>query len=314
MRVSVIIPVHNRQTLCERALRSALAQQVGDVETIIVDDGSQPPFRLPTDLAGTSDVRVIRHDNNRGPAAARNTGVEAARGEWIAFLDSDDYWLAGTLKPRLELAESDRRTMPDRMTLHAAGFVVDNARSGRRDALIPIESDKPIHFASGCWFAPGSTILFLRETFKQIGPYDSTLRRLEDLDWFLRFALAGGRLKVWDDLAAVVEVGPKPRLSALDDSAAGLQAKYAGPGSAHCLPPDLRRRLGAYLDVERASIFAAQRQWLAMLSHLARSFLRAPRLTVHLERFWRHRTLPQRLEPARDTAPFGLLEQSKSLP
>jgi len=314
MRVSVVIPVHNRQTLCERALRSALAQRVGEMETIIVDDGSQPPFRLPADLAGTSKVRIIRHDSNHGPAAARNTGVEAACGEWIAFLDSDDYWLSGTLKPRLELAESDRPATPDRMTLHAAGFVIDNARTGRRDALIPIESDQPIHFASGCWFAPGSTILFRRETFKQIGPYDPTLRRLEDLDWFLRFALAGGRLRVWDGLAAVVEVGAKPQLSTLDDSAAGLRAKYSGAASVHCLNPVLRRRLDAYIDVERASILAAQRQWLGMLSHLARSFLRAPRLTLHLERFWQHRTLPQQLEPARDTVPFGPLAQSKSLP
>ena len=314
MRVSVVIPVHNRQILCERALRSALAQCVSEMETIIVDDGSRPPFQLPADLAGTPNIRIIRHDRNRGPAAARNTGVDTARGEWVAFLDSDDYWLADTLQPRLALAESDRRAKPDGMTLHAAGFVIDNARTGRRDALIPIESDRPIHFASGCWFAPGSTILFRRETFQQIGPYDPTLRRLEDLDWFLRFALAGGRLKVWDDLAAVVEVGPKPRLSALDDSAAGLHAKYAGPASAHCLPPVLRRRLDAYLDVERASILAAQHQWLGMLSHLARSFLRAPRLTLHLERFWRPRTLPQSLEPARDAVPLGTLAQSRSCP
>ena len=49
------------------------------METIIVDDGSQPPFQLPADLAGTRNVRVVRHDRNRGPAAARNTGVKTAR-------------------------------------------------------------------------------------------------------------------------------------------------------------------------------------------------------------------------------------------
>src|SRR5262245_16329081 len=82
MRVSVVIPVHNRQILCERALRSALAQCVSRLETIIVDDGSRPPFQLPADLAGTPNIRIIRHDRNRGPAAARNTGVDTARGEW----------------------------------------------------------------------------------------------------------------------------------------------------------------------------------------------------------------------------------------
>jgi len=69
----------------------------------------------------------------------------------------------------------------------AAGFVIHNARTGRRDALIPIESDRPIHFASGCWFAPGSAILFRRETFQQIGPYDPTLRRLRISTGFSAF-------------------------------------------------------------------------------------------------------------------------------
>lgn len=299
MRISVVIPVLNRQALCERALRSALAQQIDGLETIIVDDGSQPPFQLPAHIAEHPDVRVFRHEENRGPAAARNTGVGAARGEWIACLDSDDYWLADTLRPRLESAERDRKARPSQMAVHAAGFVIDNTRTGRREARIPVESDRPIHFASGCWFSPGSTILFHKEVFERIGPYDPNLRRLEDLDWFLRFALAGGQLKVWDDVAAVIETGPKPQLSALEDSAAYLQAKYTGKRSAHRLAPELLRRLNAYLDVERASIFAAQRRWLRMLSCMARSVLRVPRLTIHLERFWRQGMLPQCLEPAR---------------
>jgi hypothetical protein len=178
------------------------------------------------------------------------------------------------------------------LTLYAAGFVIDNARTGRRDALIPIESDRPIHFASGCWFAPGSTILFRKEIFGQVGIYDPTLRRLEDLDWFLRFALAGGRLRVWNDLAAVIQAGRKPQLADLEKSAAHLQAKYAGAASAHPLAPPLLRRLNAYLDVERASIFAAQKRWMYVLSCLARSIVRVPRLTIHLERYWRRGKLP----------------------
>src|SRR5262245_1397508 len=298
MRISVVIPVYHRQALCERALRSALAQQVDGMETIIVDDGSRPPFQLSADTAGCADVRVLRLEHNRGPAVARNAGVGAARGEWIAFLDSDDYWMADTLRPRLESAELDRTTTPGQMTLHAAGFVLDNTRTGRRDALIPVESDSPIHFASGCWFSPGSTILFRKEVFERIGPYDPTLRRLEDLDWFLRFALSGGRLKLWHGLAAVIETGAKPQLSTLEESATYLQAKYSGETCAHHLAPNLLRRLNAYLDVERASIYAAEKQWSKMLSCMARSILGVPRLSLHLERFWCHTSLPQRMEPA----------------
>src|SRR5712672_1924489 len=97
MRISVVIPIHNRQALGERALRSAVAQGIDGMEVVVVDDYSQTPFGLPPDITGRADVRVIRHSENRGAAAARNTGVEAARGGWVAFLDSDDYWLADTL-------------------------------------------------------------------------------------------------------------------------------------------------------------------------------------------------------------------------
>src|SRR4051794_32424251 len=97
--VSVIIPVYNRQILGERALRSVLAQNVPAMEVIVVDDGSQPPFRLPDDAAALAHVHLVRHPQNLGVSSARNTGVEKAQGEWIAHLDSDDYWLADTLPP-----------------------------------------------------------------------------------------------------------------------------------------------------------------------------------------------------------------------
>jgi glycosyltransferase involved in cell wall biosynthesis len=251
MRISVVIPVHNRQALGERALRSAMAQAIDGMEVVVVDDCSQTPFGLPADITGRADVRLIRHSENRGAAAARNTGVEAARAGWVAFLDSDDYWLADTLRPRLELSEQTLNADRHTLTVHAAGFLTHNVRTSRRDAMIPVESDSPVHFASGCWFAPGSTMLFRKELFGLVGAYDPTLRRLEDLDWFLRFALAGGRLKVWDHLSAVVETGRKPRLSTLEDSARHLQAKFGDPTSPHRLQSDLLRRLDAYLDLER---------------------------------------------------------------
>src|SRR5262247_1178627 len=120
MRVSVVIPVYNRQALCERALASVLAQPIDGMEVIIVDDGSQPPFELPSDIAADARVRLIRHARNGGESAARNSGLGAAHSEWIAFLDSDDYWLADTLRPRLEAAEMDRKVNSNPMILYSA--------------------------------------------------------------------------------------------------------------------------------------------------------------------------------------------------
>src|SRR5262245_48981954 len=101
MRVSVIIPVYNRPQLGERALRSAVAQQVEGMEIVVVDDCSNPPFRLAPDIAENPNVRLIRNERNGGASVARNNGVALAKGNWIAFLDSDDYWLPDTLRPRL---------------------------------------------------------------------------------------------------------------------------------------------------------------------------------------------------------------------
>ena len=84
--VSVVIPVFERQAQGIEALRSALAQIGAKDEIVIVDDGSKEPFWLPDYAAADPRVTLIRHDINRGAAAARNTGIKAALGTWM-FLD-----------------------------------------------------------------------------------------------------------------------------------------------------------------------------------------------------------------------------------
>ena len=96
--VSVIIPTYNRAHLIGRAIRSVLDQTYQDWELIVVDDASTDD--IPGIVKGFTDGRVkyIRHDENKGAAAARNTGIQAARGAYIAFLDSDDEWLPEKLE------------------------------------------------------------------------------------------------------------------------------------------------------------------------------------------------------------------------
>ena len=102
-RLSVIIPTHERPAATIRAVESVLAQDV-DLEVLVVDDGSSTPFRF---AHGPSHLKIIRLTENMGPAYARNVGVAEAQGDWIAFLDSDDVWPAGSLKPRFEAARRD---------------------------------------------------------------------------------------------------------------------------------------------------------------------------------------------------------------
>ena len=289
MRISVIIPVYDRQALGERALRSARSQDLDEMEVIVVDDGSHPPFELPPDLAVDPGVRVMRHPDNRGAGRSRDTGIAAARGDWIAFLDSDDYWLPGTLAPRLEMAERAFAATGDPMVAYAAGFVLDRQSNGQhqQETRIPLASAKLEDFVSGCWFAHGSTALLRRDVFARIGGTDPALRRFEDYDWFVRFSLAGGRLEVWPYVAAIVEVTKKPRVSAVHEVVEHLRAKYADPHGPYRLAPEAINRLEACFDFELASSLSADKRWLATLIHLARSFWRVPRRTLHLRRLWR---------------------------
>jgi hypothetical protein len=91
--VSVIIPVHNRFELAERAIRSVAAQNYRSVEIIVVDDASSEPFGFPREQATAFlEWSVVRMKSNAGPGAARESGRKCARGEFIAYLDSDDWW------------------------------------------------------------------------------------------------------------------------------------------------------------------------------------------------------------------------------
>jgi glycosyltransferase involved in cell wall biosynthesis len=286
MRVSVVIPVYQRQAKGARALRSVLAQEMTDMEAIVVDDASPDPFRLPADLDGDPRIRLIRHDANRGAGAARDTGIAAARGEWIAFLDSDDIWVPGRLGPHLAFAAAEEAKRPGVMLFAASGFLHLDPATGERRGRIPRASADPHWFAGACWFHPGTTGVMRREHFARIGDSDPHCERLEDLDWFLRFSLAGGEVVVRPVLDTVIEHGHKPRFDRLDRSCRWLVGKWVSASAAPPLPACTARRLRAYLDLERASVLIGQGDRLRGLAALARSFLFEPRLALHVEDYW----------------------------
>jgi glycosyltransferase involved in cell wall biosynthesis len=98
--VSVVVPCYNRARLIPRAVKSVQEQNFESLEIVLVDDGSSDDTVGVVERLKTTEprIRFLRHERNRGEAAARNTGVKNARGRYIAFLDSDDEWLPGKLK------------------------------------------------------------------------------------------------------------------------------------------------------------------------------------------------------------------------
>jgi glycosyltransferase involved in cell wall biosynthesis len=287
VHVSVVIPTYNRPENTERAIRSVFAQDIADFEILIADDGSSPPFHLPDDLAARGLCRVLRHDVNRGPAAARNLAMGVAQGTWIAFLDSDDEWIPNTLRSRLAAAEADFTQRRNPLAIHGCAWQ-DVSRNGvHLRTRHPRPSRSVSDFLTGCWYAPGSTALFLREpVWAAVGGQDERLKRLEDFDWFLRLALAGAVFVAQAIVGARIQAGTKAPAEELERNIATLLSKWSEDQYRAMLPPRSFHLLRAYLDLERASsAWFSDRKLMAVI-WLSRSLLMAPRARLHPSPGW----------------------------
>jgi len=185
-RVSAVIPVHNRRDTVGRAIRSALAQTHRDLEVIVVDDASTDGTPEAVKQAGGRRVRLLRHERNRGPSAARNTGIAAATGEFVAFLDSDDEWDAAKVERQLAALRARSAGGQGDWAAVYCGFRFE--RAGRATATIPtLEGRFPAELlAMAAPVAAGSTLLVRRAALDEVGGFDAGLRRQEDIDVLLR--------------------------------------------------------------------------------------------------------------------------------
>ena len=107
--ISVVVPVHNAASFLHRGLRSVLGQTLTDFELIVIDDCSTDEsasiLRRYSEL--DERVRLFSTERNGGPGAARNVGLKNARGQYIAFLDADDFWIRDKLEKQIQCFEDD---------------------------------------------------------------------------------------------------------------------------------------------------------------------------------------------------------------
>jgi glycosyltransferase involved in cell wall biosynthesis len=266
--VSAIIPVWNRANLITSAIDSILAQQLPagcSLQVIVVDDGSTDDLVGALRPYGTG-VTTIRHDRNAGAAAARNTGIGAARGDYVAFLDSDDVWLPGKLA-----AQSDVMRKNSWSASCTAYYL---SRPGRPEIVSPPYETGEIGLEDlvwGCFVSPGSTLMFERAVFDEIGAFDTGLQRLEDWDWLLRYA-RGRKLGFLAAPLARIEVSPGSDAARVHRILEYLWTKHQRD-----LSPRDRRHFAAALDLQRAAAHYYRGNMLPSVAALLKSFLRSPR-------------------------------------
>lgn len=226
---SVIIPTYNRRALVVEAVTSVLAQHCDGIEIIVVDDGS-------TD--GTADAlrqfgNKVRYffQGNRGPSAARNVGIERARGEFVSFLDSDDVWSDGKLA--MELALFHQYPQADVIAGNARAFVENVLRWS--DVLmvrkIVFEGLQPRYFD---WsmehlrlgpLCVTSSLIIKREALRRLGPrvFDENL--FFDEDWDMEF-------RMFERCKVLFYPQVLTTIRAFDD---GTRLHYSFPGKAKSL-------------------------------------------------------------------------------
>ena len=181
--VSVVVPTHDRSQMLQACVRSVLAQEDVDLELIVVDDGSSDETQATLAGIGDSRLSVIKHERSRGVAAARNAGIRAARGRWVAFLDDDDLWAPTKLVRQVQAGEDA-----------AAGFVYCGAVvfSDGTDTVVP---DRPVpspdsvlrRCRSGNPFPGGASAqIARRDLLESTGGFDEKLRRIADWDMWIR--------------------------------------------------------------------------------------------------------------------------------
>lgn len=203
--VSVVIPTRGRPELLERALRSALAQTHRPIEIVVVVDGPDAETVALLRSMAEDRIRMIENPTPLGGPAARNVGIRAARGEWIALLDDDDEWLPAKLERQLALLASVEQpaVASCRIITRTPHAEWVGPRRGPREG----EHLSDYLFRPRLPFARGARLqtsaLFVPRQIALDVPWDESLRRFQDFDWMLRAAATGIRFVIVPEALSV---------------------------------------------------------------------------------------------------------------
>lgn len=181
--VSVIIPCYNSSRYITQAIHSVLLQEEFILEIICIDDCSQDDTVEIIEKIRTKNgiVKLIKNDVNSGPATSRNIGLDAARGDYIAFLDSDDYWISGKIETQLLYI------LREGYDCVFSKFIIESDNAINKDISIKSISLNKLIFKN---YISTSSVLMKKNNYRFL----NELRYSEDYDFWLRLAISGYKL------------------------------------------------------------------------------------------------------------------------
>lgn len=225
MRFSVIIPVYNRAgTVCD-AIDSVFDQSLEDFEVIVVDDGSTDETAKTVKEQYGSEVQLIRQEN-KGPGAARNRGIEAARGEYVTFLDSDDVWFPWTLAV---FGRAIRRNKP--VSFVAGTHEEATSRKSRRPQLETGLDDYedqwwPDYYTAAenrpLWIGMPAVAIRL-DVLRSVGRFPTARTNAEDSELWMRLGTASGFVRVREPSVFAYRRGQDSQVRDLHKTFRGLK-------------------------------------------------------------------------------------------
>lgn len=185
--VSVIIPTYNRRMVIERAINSVLNQTFQDFEILVIDDDSSDNTESTVNRINDKRIFYYKHAKNLGPAAARNTGLKIAKGDYFAFLDSDDEWMLNKLENQMSIFKNSNPNL---------GLVYVKSVLHKRHKLrthLPynwLQRNEGFIYQDllKLNFIDTPATMIKKEVINEVGMFDENFQCLEDYDLFLRIA------------------------------------------------------------------------------------------------------------------------------
>jgi glycosyltransferase involved in cell wall biosynthesis len=287
-KVSIIIPAYNTAPLIAACLVSVFSQTYHDFEVIVVNDGSPDTPQLETVLEPYLARIVYLKQPNKRAAGARNTAIANARGEWLAFLDSDDTWLPNHLAAQMELVAHD--TNLD--MVYCNGFRIGD----QREFMAKCPSHGPATFAAlieeRCQI-PVSTVVVRKSSLVKAGLFDEQLAQCDDYDMWVRTAFHGAKIGYSRQVQVRLNGG---RPGSLSQSSSKMAAAYLkildkvnrtlplNDSDRHVVEKRTQEIRAHYL-VEQGKLLLGQQQFNEALNHFSEANVLLPKPKLSLVLF-----------------------------